>query len=168
MNSELDSRLSPRIKAVVRSILIMMTFGVILGIGFVAGLMIPSPNPPWNHLQPLASPSGKYILTVPIEKDQGMNSGMWRVTISDLASNELYKDRDSEFVGYLMSYWVWDSHDRVWLYNSDSGGVYYWEQVEGRWDKHEWGSACGREVNKNEGAAYEPPATLFPIDMITP
>ena len=74
--------------------------------------------------QPLVSPSGKYVLTVPIEKAAD-NLHYWRVTISDMKGNVLFKD-DSEFVGHLNVYWTWDKEDRVWLQNSDNGYTYYW------------------------------------------
>lgn len=171
MNSDRQSLLSPRTKFIIRLMLMAATFSVFVAIGFVGGLMIPESKLPWNHLQPLASPSGKYVLTVPVEKDAGMASGMWRVTISDLDGNELYKDRDSEFVGYLMSYWVWDAQDRVWLYDSDSGGVHYWELIGGSWKKREWESASRNLGKKNREESttansiqLQPPASLFPGD----
>jgi len=74
--------------------------------------------------QPLVSPSGKYILTVPIEKAAD-KLHYWRVTISDDKGNVRFKD-DSKFVGYLNVYWSWDKEERVWLENSDTGYVYYW------------------------------------------
>jgi hypothetical protein len=37
------------------------------------------------------------------------------------------REYHSEFVGYLNAYWLWDSQDRLWLYNSDTGRVFFWE-----------------------------------------
>jgi hypothetical protein len=60
-----------------------------------------------NQEQPVVSPSGKYVLTVPIETAAD-KIRYWRVTISDVNGNVLFKD-DSEFVGRLNVYWSWDA-----------------------------------------------------------
>jgi hypothetical protein len=74
-----------------------------------------------NQRSPSTSPSGKYVLTVPIERDPTVgNLRYWRVTISDTTGKQLHKD-NSKFIGALNVYWCWDSADRVWLYNSDDG-----------------------------------------------
>ena len=86
--------------------------------------------------QPLVSPSGKYVLTVPIEKAAD-NLHYWRVTISDRNGNVLFKD-DSEFPGRFNVYWTWDTSDRVWLQNSDNGYMYYWElNSKNRWRRNQ-------------------------------
>jgi hypothetical protein len=86
--------------------------------------------------QPLVSPGGKYILTVPIEKAADKHD-YWRVTISDVNGKVLFKD-DSKFVGYLNVYWSWDKEERVWLENSDTGYVYYWElDKKDRWRRYQ-------------------------------
>jgi len=81
--------------------------------------------------QPLVSPSGKYVLTVPIEEHDkaGYAHRWWIVTIADAQGNRLYRDSDSRCSGWHRAYWVWDSSDRVWLYNSDDGRVFFWEAV---------------------------------------
>lgn len=107
-----------------------------------------------NQEQPLASPSGKYVLTVPIEKAAN-NLHYWRVTISDVNGNVLFKD-DSEFVGHLNVYWSWDAHDRVWLNNSDNGYTYYWEQDK----KNQWRRfLCMREGSPFPTASPSPDET---------
>ena len=104
-----------------------------------------------NQDQPLTSPSGKYILTVPIETAQDSHR-YWRVTISDSKGRVLYKD-DSSFVGNLNVYWSWDQQDRVWLRNSDDGAIYYWEiDSSNVWHKHRW--------EKNQKDSLSPPASL--------
>jgi len=86
--------------------------------------------------QPLVSPSGKYVLTVPIEKAADKRD-YWRVTISDREGKELFKD-DSKFVGHLNVYWSWDKEDRVWLHNSDDGYMYYWElDKKNQWRRYQ-------------------------------
>ena len=94
-------------------------------------------QPKRNQEQPLTSPSGKYVLTVPIETAQDTHR-YWRVTIADTSGHVLFKD-DSRFVGNLNVYWCWDNNDRVWLRNSDTGLIYYWELNEQRaWQRYQW------------------------------
>ena len=51
---------------------------------------------PPNQQQPLASPSGRYVLTLPIESNevnpQYQGTRVWKVTISDPDGDLLYKD----------------------------------------------------------------------------
>jgi hypothetical protein len=94
-------------------------------------------HPKPNQEQPLTSPSGKYVLTVPIETAQDGHR-YWRVTIADASRHVLFKD-DSRFVGNLNVYWCWDDRDRVWLTNSDDGSIHFWEADEqNRWRRYQW------------------------------
>ena len=107
-----------------------------------------------NQKQPFASPSGKYILLVPIEINSKDQHQYWRVTITDANGKVLFKD-DSHFVANLNVYWYWDKDDRVWLKNSDNGSVYYWQQdASGAWKRYEW--------ERSNKEPHEPPAELFP------
>ncbi len=60
-----------------------------------------------NQQSPLTSPSGRYIATVPIR------GGVWKVTLSDIHRNVLYRDDDSSFLGNFNVYWYWDKQDRL-------------------------------------------------------
>ena len=114
---------------------------------------------PANHRQPLVSPSGKYVLTLPIERAPAYaNARVWKVTISDRQGDVLYKDNTSTFVGYLMVYWIWDAADRVWLYNSDDGRTFFWELTDGKWVKKEWTKDEGERTVR----ALAPPPSLYP------
>ena len=109
-----------------------------------------SPKP--NQRTPSISPGGKFVLTVPIERDPtDRNLPFWRVTISDASGKQLYKD-DSKFIGTLNVYWCWDSADRVWLYNSDNGAIYVWQLVDGQW----------RRSRFTEDGPLQPPDELLP------
>jgi hypothetical protein len=116
---------------------------------------------PLNQQQPLTSPSGSFVLTLPIEENrvnpQYETTRVWKVTISNPEGDVLYKDDESEFVGYLKVYWIWDGNDRVWLYSSDTGNVFFWELVGDEWIKTRWGAA-GREIDRS----IEPPVDLYP------
>lgn len=113
---------------------------------------------PINHMQDVMSPSSEYILSVPIEKAEDGHK-YWFVTITDNGGVEVYKDVDTEFVGNLNVYWIWDEEDRVWLYSSDTGRTYVWIQSDSEWTKHFWG--LGKNVRKYK-ENIKPPATLYP------
>lgn len=113
-----------------------------------------------NQVQPLKSPSDKYIFTIPIERNPEYdNTRVWIVTISDLNGKQLYKDDSSEFVGCLNVYWCWDENDRIWLYNSDDGKVWFWELVDSNWIKTYWGfGKNNREIERD----IDQPDSLYP------
>ena len=105
--------------------------------------------------QPLVSPSGKYVLTVPIEIGP-YNYSYWRLTISDVNGNVLFKD-DSDFMARFNVYWSWDNQDRVWLENSDNGNTYYWELGEqNQWRKFQ----CRYEKEQQSSSAGTSPELL--------
>ena len=116
-----------------------------------------------NRRQPLTSPSGKYVLTVPIERSKerrgslGFGSPYWHVTISDPNGSVLYRDPEEDFPGWFGTYWVWDEEDRVWLYGSDTGTVFY-ECVDGIWTRRERGYGKKGQGEKD----IEPPESLYP------
>ncbi|MHC4200085.1 MAG: hypothetical protein ACYSU0_08850 [Planctomycetota bacterium] len=123
----------------------------------VVAVMIPKPPPEPNQVQRAPSPSGRYRLTMPIEDDR------WRVTIHDTRGNLEYKDGQSELPGWFSVYWVWDDSDRVWLYNSDDGNVYFWENTGSGWRKHHWGYSKTRRIDRD----VDPPLALYP-DYVRP
>lgn len=116
------------------------------------GLLIAArmPQPP-NRRAPAVSPSGAYVLTMPIEQ------GLWRVTIRDRKGKLLYRD-DSKFLGQLSVYWAWDDENRVWLFNSDDSAVYFWEETPQGWQRTRWGYGRKREIPRE----LTPPAVLYP------
>ena len=93
-----------------------------------------------NHKQGVVSPSGKYVLRLPIEvqtTNVRYNKGkrVWKVTIADASGKIIYKDEDSVMIGHLMVYWGWDDQDRAWVYNSDNGDIWRWELGADGWKK---------------------------------
>jgi hypothetical protein len=82
---------------------------LLLGLALVFGCRRTESLPP-NQKRSSVSPSGRYVLTVPIEPNETnpeyAGTKVWKVTISDQDGNLLYKDNDSEFVGYLNVYWL--------------------------------------------------------------
>jgi len=79
-----------------------------------------------NQTQHLPSRDGRYTVDVPIEKSAKKKGVFWKVTNRDHSGKQLYKDDDSDFIGYLNVYWLWDNRDRLWLYCSDEGTVFMW------------------------------------------
>ena len=151
--------------------LMAISLGGIIVPGLLLVLMLVSPfikidrssHQKSNRRQPLKSPSGKYVLTVPIERSKerrgslGFGSPYWHVTISDPNGNILYRDPEEDFPGWFGTYWVWDEEDRVWLYGSDSGTFFY-ECTDRIWTRHEW--VYGKTVL---GEKYiGPPESLYP------
>jgi hypothetical protein len=96
---------------------------------------------PKNETQNLPSPSGDYVVRIPIEENTSdpayKGTGVWKVTILNKAGSEEYKDTDSTMVGNLRIYWGWDVRDQVWVYNSDDGRITRWSKDSGAWVKHE-------------------------------
>lgn len=137
----------------------------------VSGVLLTSCSQRPNQKQTLKSPSGRYVLTVPIEPNptRGGSDRWWTVTITDSHGNQLYKDADSDFAGWLNAYWVWDQADRVWLYNSDDGRVFFWEATSPTsqstsqsasvtWTKTEWSG--DDTALRDRGVA--PPLEVYP------
>ena len=135
---------------------------ILLLVALLASGCRSSNDTPVNWQQSLASPSGRYTLTVLIEENQVnptySGTKVWKVTISNAVDQVVYKDDASEFVGSLMVYWLWDPEDRVWLYNSDTGAVYFWELTDHEWVKTKWGAGQEREIDRE----LVPPAELYP------
>ncbi len=114
---------------------------------------------PANQQQPSRSPSGKYVLTVPIDTHSTQpGARMWRVTICDAQGKLLYQDAASDFIANLNVYWMWDENDRVWFYSSDTGDVFFWELAGGAWAKTHWGYGRTRQIERD----LAPPASLYP------
>jgi hypothetical protein len=90
---------------------------------------------------------------MPIEPQPGSAMRVWKVTISDQNQSVLYKDVGSTFAGQFNVYWIWDASDRLWLYNSDDGMVYFWELQNGAWSKNRWERASSE---------IKPPLDVYP------
>lgn len=112
---------------------------ILLGLAFAVGCG--SKAPQRNQTQGIASPSGKYLLYAPIEPQttdpryDGYTA--WTVTITDVNGQVLYRDEDSKMLGHFSIYWGWDDQDRAWVYNSDDGRIWRWEQTSEGWKKIE-------------------------------
>jgi hypothetical protein len=130
-----------------------------------------SREPSVNHRSPSTSPSGKYVVEMPIgPKDQKFR--YWRPTIRDQAGDVLYEETEDLFAGWLQIYWIWDEADRLWVYNSDNGNKYWWEVNDNGAQRFSWYQG---EIDRAKVESYLcsgtppekspkplPPAELFP------
>ena len=115
-------------------------------------------KPKVNQRSPSVSPSAKYVLKMLIvETDRKDFKTWWQIDISDAQGNVLAKDPVG-FPALFNIYWVWDKKDRLWVYNSDDGRVYYYEQVGG-WPRREW---VGTGKGDPRSRSFCPPESLFP------
>ncbi len=139
---------------------------LLLALALTGAVVRTKPEQPANRQQPSTSPSGKYVLTVPIEREDRpglfeFGSPYWHVTISDPNGNVLYRDAGKDFPGWFGAYWVWDHQDRVWIFSYDSGTVFF-ECVDGIWTRHQWWS----ENKKYKQRGISPP--IFFIQNVKP
>ena len=105
-----------------------------LAIAFLALLCFGCEAPP-NQTQNQVSPSGQYVLSVSRKYQSKTKELVWMVTIKSKDGSLLYQDKDSTMWSGLNVYFGWDEQDRVWLYNSDDGGIWRWELANGSWTK---------------------------------
>lgn len=115
-------------------------------------LLLPDSPQLANQMSPLDSPSKRYKMKME------MKDNRWVVSVFDKSETQLYRDNDSTFLGQFNVYWVWDNADRLWLYNSDNGFVYYWMATPKGWTKVCWGA--GHE--QRSAGNFSPPETLCP------
>ena len=108
-----------------------------------------------NRQQNLVSPSGKYILTVPVkrikQKSLSFGSPFLIVTISDPNGNVIYQDEEQTFPAWFGTYWMWDQQDRMWIFGSDAG-TYFYDNINGNWIKNDL----------SEDLGIVPPESLYP------
>jgi hypothetical protein len=121
-----------------------------------------------NRRQPLISPSGKYILTVPLERSGvrarpiwGSAPQAWHVTIAERNGTVVYRDPANYFPRESRLYWAWDANDRVWLYDGERHGVCFYENVSDTWGKTEWGHGKAGRIARD----IAPPMSLYPSDV---
>lgn len=112
---------------------------------------------PANKIQPMFSPDSSLVLTVPQVEDSAGHL-FWRITIADASGAVVYVDTESEYVGNLNVYWIWDADGRVWLYNSDDGTIQFYSDESGAWAHTVYGAVGNPRV---EGLP-EPPDGLLP------
>jgi len=91
-----------------------------------------------NQQRRSISPNKKYVLQVSIiSNEQHGFKKWWQIKITDTATGKEFIDNDN-FPARFNVYWNWGPDNRVWLYNSDDGGIYYWEQRDSIWTENKY------------------------------
>ncbi len=91
--------------------------------------------------QPLSSPTGTYIVEMPIlSSNTALDYPVWTPTIKNAEGEIVYKDLSSNLSGYHSSYWEWKRNDEkqrdeLWVYNSDLGEVTVYYIDNDTWQK---------------------------------
>jgi hypothetical protein len=85
--------------------------------------------------KPLWSSSNQFYATFPIQKNETVNYPVWSPHIYNQNRKIEYIDEKSDLSGYHMSYFEWSPENILWLYNSDSGKVYFYQKFDGAWSK---------------------------------
>ncbi len=84
-----------------------------------------------NQRSPLASPSGRFVAHVPVLEVENRDFRSYRTPrITDADGLVLLEDYEG-FPAWFSVYWMWDSADRLWLYNSDDGAIWVYEVAGG-------------------------------------
>jgi hypothetical protein len=152
----------PRVRAWARGAAVAPV--VVVALGLAADAWLPGEPPRPNQTQDLVSPSGRFVLSVPIHRawlppdNNTVATPVWRLTIADRDGKVAYEDAESRMAGYFNVYWLWDADDRAWLYNSDNGFIYCWEHTDGQWQKRQWGHI----EDSVAPDSMAPPAGLMP------
>jgi hypothetical protein len=120
-----------------------------------ARFFLPNIFQPPNQQNPALSPSGLYSVHV------FWSGGDWAFDFVD-GQDRLLTTDVTDFDRHHSVYWRWDSSDRLWLYKSDDGLTYVWQNENGRWQRSLYAEGP-KVVMQLEGA---PPADLLPEDEL--
>ncbi len=120
---------------------------------FLAGTLLAKvlPQKP-NHLNPAPSPDGRY------EARFSSPAPGWDIVVVDKKTGKKWKE-ETTFVPHLQIYWRWDAGNRLWIYNSDSAGIYFLEPNGDEWALREWGWRRSAQAGMESLA---PPEELYP------
>jgi len=121
----------------------------------VIGMVLPKATRPPNQQNPARSSDGAY------EARFSSPSPGWDIAIRDLRSKTKWKI-ETEFLPHLRIYWLWDDANRLWIYNSDDGGVHVLALENGRWDMRRWGHGHSPDRQSAVPDGLAPPASLYP------
>ncbi|MFH1467002.1 MAG: hypothetical protein ABIO70_21645 [Pseudomonadota bacterium] len=90
---------------------------------------------PAGQESPLPSPDGRWVARVPITAVPGREFATWWLpAIADAEGLTRYAD-PAGFPARFNVYWAWDAEDRLWLYETDEGGLWVYAEEGGEWTK---------------------------------
>ena len=98
------------------------------------------------------SPNNKYRVFVIKKLNPVLNKNVYCIEIVDVNRNRLFLDSDSDISINFKIYWRWDLNNILWLYDSDTGRIFFFQPTQDVWVKHTWDK-------KN---ALKPPPNLTP------
>ncbi|NLF29677.1 MAG: hypothetical protein GX591_02175 [Planctomycetes bacterium] len=82
----------------------------------------------------LTSPSGTWRALRATGRRPGDTRDVWAIGILDDDGNLVFEDQ-TDFVALLNIHLGWDDGDRLWLYNSDDGRLYYYARGHQGWKR---------------------------------
>jgi hypothetical protein len=84
---------------------------------------------------PLASPDGRWVAKVPLSAVPGREFATWWLPEIADADGALHYADPEGFPGRFNVYWAWDAEDRLWLYETDEGGLWVFAEEAGQWTR---------------------------------
>lgn len=109
---------------------------------------------PGKTVQMQKSPSGKYDLALPMENSHR------QLTITNRKGAVEFQDEKINVNEGSQLYWVWDSMDNAWVYDTANQNVYVFTKKADKWEKSLWGVGTSRIGGD---PALVPPKKLFPV-----
>lgn len=109
---------------------------------------------PGKSVQMQKSPSGKYDLALPMEDSYR------QLTITNKKGAIEYQDEKININEGSQLYWVWDSLDNAWVYDSANQNVYVFTKKADKWEKTLWGVGTSRTGGD---LTLVPPKKLYPV-----
>jgi len=86
-----------------------------------------------GQLSPTPSPDGRVVARVPIVALPGRDfATWWRPEIVGPDGTILFVDEQG-FPARFNVYWDWDARGRLWLYETDMGGLWVYAEEGGAW-----------------------------------
>jgi energy-coupling factor transporter transmembrane protein EcfT len=116
-------------------------------------IFLPDLQLPGKSVNLLKSPSGQYDLSFPIEDSYR------QLTISNRKGAIEYKGEKIDINNGNRLYWIWDSDNNVWVYDSGNQNVFVFTKKADKWEKAMWGVGTSR----TGGLTLIPPKALYPV-----
>jgi hypothetical protein len=130
----------------------LVYLGPLWGLLLLSLVLPKSPDLP-NQVTPSTSPSGNYRVSVraPI--------GGWEFAVQSLKDQQKWTV-ETPIMSHFNVYWMWDAEDRLWIYNSDDGGISFLERTADDWVESKWGYS--RTKDPDFPRDIRPPESLYP------
>ncbi len=88
--------------------------------------------------QDLEAPGGTVSVRVPILAVEGRDfANYWCPEVLAADGQRLFRDEEG-FPARFNVYWGWDDEQRLWVYNTDDGGVWVYSEGPDGWGREAW------------------------------